>query len=271
MKTSSTERTLKTLGSKKGNGHRKTPRVGVFVARYLVHMNGARAAIEAGYSENTAREIASQLLAKPEVQEAVQRAIDARIKRTEITQDKVLRQLWDLANADPNDLVEIRRVCCRYCHGKGHRYQRTQREMQDALKKFERDKLQAAAMGQNFSLEFDAQGGVGYDQRRDSAADCPECCGDGVVEVFIKDSRDLSPQARQLYAGVERSKDGSFKIKMRDQDAALVNVAKHLGMFQTKVVHANDKENPMPASCGLIMIPAKVVVEDDTDSNGMSV
>jgi len=54
-----------------------------------------------------------------------------------------------------------------------------------------------------------------------------------------------------------------MKIKMRDQDAALMNVAKHLGMFQTKVVHANDKESPMPAVGGLILIPAKAVAVDD--------
>lgn len=224
---------------------KKSPRVDVFIARYLVHMNGRRAAVEAGYSEHTARDIACELLAKPEVKEAVQRALDARIKRTEITQDKVLERFWDLATADPNELIEIRRICCRYCHGKGHRYQRTPREMQDDLKKFERDKIQAEAIGQKFTVQFDALGGIGYDPRRDPNPDCPECFGQGEALPFVKDSRDLSPQARRLYAGVEVNQNG-MKIKMRDQDGALLNVAKHLGMFPSKVVHGNDPDNPMP-------------------------
>ena len=209
-------------------------------------MNGRRAAVEAGYSEHTARDIACELLAKPEVAEQVQRAIDARIKRTEITQDKVLERFWDLATADPNDLIEMRRVCCRYCHGKGHKYQRTPLELREALAQFQRDKLEFEATGRNFTVAFDAQGGVGYNPHRDPHPDCPECFGQGVAEPFVKDSRDLSPQAKRLYAGVEKTKDGTLKIKMRDQDSALLNVAKHLGMFPSKVVHGNDPENPLP-------------------------
>ena len=47
-------------------------------------------------------------------------------------------------------------------------------------------------------------------------------------------TRTLSPQARVLYAGVKQTKDG-LEIKMHDQQKALENVARHLGMFQDKL------------------------------------
>ena len=47
---------------------------------------------------------------------------------------------------------------------------------------------------------------------------------------FAHDTRNLSPKAKALYAGVRATKDGQ-EVKTHDQMAALVNVAKHLGMF----------------------------------------
>ena len=53
--------------------------------------------------------------------------------------------------------------------------------------------------------EFDEASGIGYDPRCDPHPDCPECFGEGVVKVFVKDTRDLSPMAERLYAGVEET------------------------------------------------------------------
>ncbi|OHX19562.1 hypothetical protein BI344_17815 [Chromobacterium sphagni] len=41
--------------------------------------------------------------------------MQARSRRTEITADMVLDRLWQIAAADPNDLVQYRRENCRYC------------------------------------------------------------------------------------------------------------------------------------------------------------
>jgi phage terminase small subunit len=71
-----------------------------FVREYLVDMNAAAAARRAGYSERTAGQQGFRLLQEPEVAQAIQEAIDARSRRTEITADRVLRELARLAFAD---------------------------------------------------------------------------------------------------------------------------------------------------------------------------
>lgn len=77
-----------------------TPKQKRFVAEYLVDLNATAAAKRAGYSEKTACEQAARLLANVKVQEAVQEAKQARQKRTEITQDMVLRETAKLAFFD---------------------------------------------------------------------------------------------------------------------------------------------------------------------------
>lgn len=67
-----------------------------FVEEYLIDLNGAAAYIRAGYkvkNGDVAAICASQLLRNPKVQEALGKAIEARSKRTEITQDKTLADL----------------------------------------------------------------------------------------------------------------------------------------------------------------------------------
>ena len=61
---------------------------------------------------------------------------------------------------------------------------------------------------------------------------------------FPKDTRHLSEGARRLYAGIKVTKDG-IEIKMRDQDAALVNIAKHLGMFVNKHEQSGSDGDPV--------------------------
>ena len=48
-----------------------TPRHARFVQEYLIDRNGAAAAIRAGYSPRTARQIAYEILTRPDVAEAV--------------------------------------------------------------------------------------------------------------------------------------------------------------------------------------------------------
>ncbi|PFW60839.1 hypothetical protein COL27_30785, partial [Bacillus sp. AFS075960] len=77
-------------------------------------------------------EQASRMLARGEVQRAVDEAKRRRAARVEINQDRVVRELWNVLTADANGLIEYRRTCCRYCYGKDHRYQRTAGEMERA-------------------------------------------------------------------------------------------------------------------------------------------
>ena len=64
-----------------------------FVEEYLIDLNATQAAIRAGYSEKTASEQGSRLLANVSISEAIAEAQNKRAERTEITQDYVLTNI----------------------------------------------------------------------------------------------------------------------------------------------------------------------------------
>jgi phage terminase small subunit len=77
-----------------------------FVEEYLLDLNATQAAIRAGYSEKTARQVGAENLSKPAIAEAVAAAQLARSRRTEITQDRVLQELARIGFADIRQLFE---------------------------------------------------------------------------------------------------------------------------------------------------------------------
>lgn len=87
---------------KKDDG-KLTQQQATFVAEYLVHLNGKRAAIAAGYSEKTAEVQASRLLRIVKVAEAVQRGQDERAARLRLNGDDVVRDLGRIATVDIAD------------------------------------------------------------------------------------------------------------------------------------------------------------------------
>ncbi len=78
-----------------------------FVDEYLVDLNATQAAIRAGYSAKTAEQIGYKLVQKSSVQEAIQKAVKRRQQRTEITQDRVLKELANIAFANGADFAKI--------------------------------------------------------------------------------------------------------------------------------------------------------------------
>lgn len=78
-----------------------------FVAEYLVDLNATQAAIRADYSEKTARSIGQRLLTNVDIQAAIQEAIAKRSERTEITQDRVLKELASVAFANGTDFARV--------------------------------------------------------------------------------------------------------------------------------------------------------------------
>jgi phage terminase small subunit len=71
-----------------------------FVAEYLIDLNATQAAIRAGYSEKTANEQGSRLLANVKIAAAVAEAQAKRSQRTQITQDMVLAELAKIGFSD---------------------------------------------------------------------------------------------------------------------------------------------------------------------------
>lgn len=78
-----------------------------FVEEYLIDLNATQAAIRAGYSKKTAEQQASRLLSNVKVQTAIQSAMNARSKRTEITADNVLQEIAKLGFSNMLDYVSV--------------------------------------------------------------------------------------------------------------------------------------------------------------------
>jgi len=70
-----------------------TPKQGCFVKEYLQDLNATQAAIRAGYSPRTAKQMGTENLAKPVLAAAIQKAMAERAKRTEIDADYVLNSI----------------------------------------------------------------------------------------------------------------------------------------------------------------------------------
>ena len=73
-----------------------TPKQQRFVEEYLIDLNATQAAIRAGYSRNCARQIASENLAKHDIQEAIAEAKKERSEATKIDAEWVLKQAVEL-------------------------------------------------------------------------------------------------------------------------------------------------------------------------------
>lgn len=87
-----------------------TPKQQRFVDEYLVDLNATQAAIRAGYSANTARQIGQENLSKPDIAAAVQARSAARQARTEVTQDTVVQGLLAEARSVGEDTSQAARV-----------------------------------------------------------------------------------------------------------------------------------------------------------------
>ncbi|WP_240485282.1 terminase small subunit [Acidovorax temperans] len=202
-----------------------------FVDEYLVDLNGTQAAIRAGYSAKTAAEQSYDLLRRPQIAAAIAAGRAAQQERTQINADALLLQAWQIAFADPRELVETRVGCCRHCWGENFKRQRTVGQRNADFEKWCKEGKPAA--------EFDEEGGIGFNPHLPPHPDCTECCGVGVSRDVIKDTRYLSPAAAQLYAGVKRTKDG-LQVLMHDKAAFAEKLFKHLGLYEKDNGQKND-------------------------------
>lgn len=73
-----------------------SPKQQQFISEYMLDLNATKAAVRAGYSEKTARQIGSENLSKPAIQEAIARAKIARSEATKIDAEWVLKQAVEL-------------------------------------------------------------------------------------------------------------------------------------------------------------------------------
>lgn len=85
-----------------------TPKQARFVEEYFLHkFNGGKAAAAAGYSEKNASRIASGLLAKSHIQEAIQARSAALSEKSGITGEMVVAELAKLGFSNMLDYIRV--------------------------------------------------------------------------------------------------------------------------------------------------------------------
>lgn len=92
-------------------GDELTAKQRMFCAEYLVDLNAAQAAIRAGYSEATAKEMGYENLTKPHIHDCIQKLMDERRKRVRVSADDVLMELKRMAFYDPADIARVSITC----------------------------------------------------------------------------------------------------------------------------------------------------------------
>ncbi|APQ14710.1 hypothetical protein BJP27_24370 (plasmid) [Pseudomonas oryzihabitans] len=212
------------------------PRHVRFVEGYLLCYNQTLAYREVydpqgKMSDNSCAANASRLLRM----DKVARLVALRVKQSFEDADgdlktRTLELLLGWAFADPNELSQLRRDCCRYCYGIDHKWQMKPSEWQGKLDTWQADLRKAQALQEAEPPEPDPQGGLGYDPRLPPVESCPECFGEGIEREFFHDTRHIAPATRALYGGVQRTKDG-LKIVQHDQGKAREILARVLKLF----------------------------------------
>lgn len=79
----------------------------LFVEEYLVDLNATQAAIRAGYSTASARQIADENMSKPDIKNAIEKALAERSKRTGVNADRVILELAKIAFVNPTDVINM--------------------------------------------------------------------------------------------------------------------------------------------------------------------
>lgn len=214
----------------------KDPRHERFCHEFLVDLNQTQAAIRAKFAKRSARQTGARLMTRHDIQTRIAELQAAIEEKIDLKTEDILHRWSQIATADPNELTSIVYAACRYCHGADHDFQwKTEREFQSAhtawLAKTPSDQAPEHVKRVHQAEEPDASGGTGFDPFAAPHALCPECLGRGVPQTVFRDTTNLSPAARLLFAGVKETRNG-IEIKMHDQAAALDSIARHLGMFK---------------------------------------
>jgi len=78
-----------------------------FVQEYLIDLNATQAAIRAGYSTASARQIADENMSKPDIKNAIEKALAERSKRTGVNADRIVQELAKIAFINPTDVINM--------------------------------------------------------------------------------------------------------------------------------------------------------------------
>lgn len=207
----------------------------IFAEVYAATCNGVVSAIRAGYTTNkvAAAVQATRNLKNPAIKVVIDYLMEKEIAHIRTTADSLLETIEAMAKADVNDIMELRRLCCRYCYGTNFVYQETPAEQALRLREHGLAVARAEKFG-DIMPKFDNTIELGYNGLRDPHPECPECWGAGKEQIFFHDTRTMSLGARALYSGAQWGRDG-LKVTLLSKDAAIDRLAKHHKLYEDKV------------------------------------
>lgn len=177
---------------------------------------------------------ASELLENPLVTARVQSLREAADLKTICGIKDLMRDWYDIATADPRELVHVEKWNCRYCHGIDYAYQwidenewaeRCARSIDDAGKE-----------GKPAPRLPSFDGGSGFKLNAEPNVQCPHCCGQGQAHTFVADTSKLSTKARKLFKSAKENRYGEIVIEMHDQQKARESIGRMLGAFNDKML-----------------------------------
>lgn len=79
----------------------------MFCFEYLVDLNATQAAIRAGYSEGTARQISSQLMQRPHIKAKIEELNLQRLKKAEVTSELIISEFMSIVQDDIKNYVDL--------------------------------------------------------------------------------------------------------------------------------------------------------------------
>jgi phage terminase small subunit len=222
-----------------------------FVTHYIGCFDKYEAHKKAGYTGGD--RAARMLFRKVNVAREINRRLELMRSADILSGQDILRHWHDIATADPGEITQLRRCCCRYCWGKHFHYQ-----WRD-IAEYDRAAAKAASDG----LPPPEYGGLGFTDNDDPNPECPRCGGEGHPEVFVADTRDITGPARRLIAGVKQTRSG-IEVMTRDQDAALKNLA----AFYHLAAGEQDRELRLEEIQRLRLLNEKIKAETERLRNG---
>ncbi|AGY47923.1 terminase small subunit [Bacillus phage poppyseed] len=86
---------------------RLTPKQQMFVKEYLIDLNATQAALRAGYSAKTAKQTGTENLSKPIIQAEIQKHMNNRAEKIDVSADRILQELAAIAFHDVNEVVYV--------------------------------------------------------------------------------------------------------------------------------------------------------------------
>lgn len=143
-----------------------------FVTEFLKTRDKYAAYKKAGYTGGD--RAARMLHRKPNITRAINRGLEQLYKDAVLSGQEILRHWHEIAIADPGEISQMRRCCCRHCWGERFLYQWRDIDEYD----------RAAEKAINDGKPQPEYGGQGFIENDDPNPDCPRCAVKG-WQMFI--------------------------------------------------------------------------------------